>query len=377
VSEAWRLARRDLRGGLGGLGLLWLCLAIAVAAIASVTSIASSIDSAIASNGRNLIGGDLVVRSAQHDASPRELAALTAQGRASKSVTLRAMAVAPGGKIGLAELSSIDAAWPLAGRLDLAPGGTRPTGREVAVGRELAERLDLKRGSAVRVGYARFTVSGIIDKMPAMSGFAFSPPILVDEAGLAATGLVQPGSLTTISYRLILPPGRDPQAVGKAFQARFPDGGWSVTDRNDAGQGTRRFVERVAEMLLLVALAALAIGGLGIASAAAAFAASRRATVATLKLLGAGRQVEAGAKQQPRRAGVGRGRGHGRRGAARGAPGADRAPGGSTARPVTAIDSPPIRRCDETLPGQARSILPRGSDDDVGDSNLERPAHDA
>ncbi len=289
MSEAWRLARRDLRGGLGGLGLLWLCLAIAVAAIASVTSIASSIDSAIASNGRNLIGGDLIVRSAQHDASPRELAALTAQGRASKSVTLRAMAVAPGGKIGLAELSSIDAAWPLAGRLDLAPGGTRPTGREVAVGRELAERLDLKRGSAVRVGYARFTVSGIIDKMPAMSGFAFSPPILVDEAGLAATGLVQPGSLTTTSYRLILPPGRDPQAIGKAFQARFPDGGWSVTDRNDAGQGTRRFVERVAEMLLLVALAALAIGGLGIASAAAAFAASRRTTVATLKLLGAGR----------------------------------------------------------------------------------------
>ena len=294
MSEAWRLARRDLRGGLGGLGLLWLCLAIAVAAIASVTSIASSIDSAIASNGRNLIGGDLVVRSAQHDASPRELAALTAQGRASKSVTLRAMAVAPGGKIGLAELSSIDAAWPLAGRLDLAPGGTRPTGREVAVGHELAERLDLKRGSAVRVGYARFTVSGIIDKMPAMSGFAFSPPILVDEAGLAATRLVQPGSLTTTSYRLILPPGRDPQAVGKAFQARFPDGGWSVTDRNDAGQGTRRFVERVAEMLLLVALAALAIGGLGIASAAAAFAASRRATVATLKLLGAGRRSLAG-----------------------------------------------------------------------------------
>ncbi|MEO5641489.1 MAG: FtsX-like permease family protein [Sphingomicrobium sp.] len=288
--EAWRLARRDLRGGLGGLGLLWLCLAIAVAAIASVTSLASSIDSAIASNGRNLIGGDLVVRSAQRAASGDELAALRAIGRVSATTTLRAMAVAPGGKVGLAELSSIDAAWPLAGKVELAPGGRRPVGAEVAVGRELAERLGLRVGSAVRVGYANFTVASIIEAMPTMSGFAFSPPMLVDADGLKATGLVQPGSLTTNSYRLLLPPGRDPQAIGKAFQARFADGGWSVTDRSDAGQGTRRFVERVAEMLLLVALAALAIGGLGIASAAGAFAESRRATVATLKLLGAGRR---------------------------------------------------------------------------------------
>ncbi|MEO6247672.1 MAG: ABC transporter permease [Sphingomicrobium sp.] len=300
MSQAWRMARRDLRGGpgglrLGGLGLMWLCLAISVAAIAAVLSLASSIDSAIAGNGRSLLGGDLVVRSAQRPASADELAALRRLGPVSASTTLRAMAVAPGNKeggdkIALGELSSIDSAWPLAGQLVLAPGGHRPAGAGVAVGHELAERLHLRVGDRLRIGYSTMTVSGIIEQMPAMSGFAFAPPMLVDAAGLTATGLVQPGSLTNSSYRLLLPATSDPQAVGKAFQLAFPDGGWSVTDRNDAGQGTRRFVERVAEMLLLVALAALAIGGLGIASAASAFAASRRATVATLKLLGAGRR---------------------------------------------------------------------------------------
>jgi putative ABC transport system permease protein len=291
LSEAYRLARRDLRGGLGGLGLMWLCLAISIAAIAAVLSLASSIDSAIAGNGRALLGGDLVVRSAQRAASPAELAALHALGPVSASTTLRSMAIGPGGKIALGELSSIDSGWPLAGALTLAPGGHRPAGNEVAVGRELADRLALRVGAPLRIGYATFTVSGVIEQMPSMSGFAFAPPMLVDETGLKATGLVQPGSLTNNSYRLLLPTASDPQAVGKAFQLRFPDGGWSVTDRNDAGQGTRRFVERVAEMLLLVALAALAIGALGIASAASAFAASRRATVATLKLLGAGRRT--------------------------------------------------------------------------------------
>jgi putative ABC transport system permease protein len=63
-----RLALRDLRGGLSGLGLLWLCLAVAIAGLASVTSLASSVDSAIAANGRQLLGGDLMLSVAQREA---------------------------------------------------------------------------------------------------------------------------------------------------------------------------------------------------------------------------------------------------------------------------------------------------------------------
>ncbi len=271
--------------------MLWLCLAIAVGSIAAVTSLTSSIDRAIAANGRALIGGDLVVRSAQREAGPEELAALDAMGRTTKNVTMRATLIGPRGDPALAELSSIEAAWPLAGTLDLAPGGARPGDDQVAVGAALAERLGLVRGSKVRIGYGGFVVSAIIRQMPAMTGFALAPPALVSPAGLARTGLLQPGSLATTSYRLLLPPGTDPQRLGKSFQTRFPDGGWSVTDRKDAGNGLRRFFDRVGEMLLLVTLAALVIGGLGIASAATAFAASRRAIVATLKLLGAGRST--------------------------------------------------------------------------------------
>ena len=291
MNEALRLARRDLRGGLGGLSLLWLCLAIAVAAIASVTSLASSINHAIATNGRAMIGGDLVIRSAQHPASAAELTAMHAMGRVSASITTRAMLIGPSGDPALVELSSVDQAWPLAGSLALQAGGARPHGDTIAIGSDVADRLSIKRGDRVRIGDGMFTVGGIIDAMPAMSNFALAPPVLVDAVGLARTGLIQPGSIATNSYRLLLPTSVDPQAAGKTFQTRFPDGGWQVGDRKDAGSGTRRFVDRVAELLLLVALAALVVGGLGIASATSAFAESRRATVATLKLLGAGRRT--------------------------------------------------------------------------------------
>ena len=45
---------------------------------------------------------------------------------------------------------------------------------------DLKARLDaLRVGSPLRMGYADFRVSGIIDKLPAPSGFALAPPVLV------------------------------------------------------------------------------------------------------------------------------------------------------------------------------------------------------
>ncbi len=290
MTAALSLARRDLKGGLGGLGLLWLCLAIAIAGLSSVTSLASSIDRAIAAEGRSLIGGDLMLTVAQRDANAGERRAIKALGTASKSVGTRAMLVAPNGESMLIELTGADTAFPLAGELSLA-GGQRPGDGEIAIGRAAAERLGLKPGDPVRAGLAALRISAIIDKMPRDSGFAFAPPALVSEAGMAATRLIQPGSISTTSYRLILPPGADPQAVGTAFQQRFPDGGWRATDRSDAGSGTRRFIDRLGQLLLMVALSGLTIGGLGMSSAAAAFAASRRQSIAILKLVGAPRRT--------------------------------------------------------------------------------------
>ena len=286
-----KLALRDLRGGLSGLGLLWLCLAVAIAGLASVTSLASSVDRAIADSGRQLLGGDMMLTVSQREASTEEKAAIDALGPSSKSTTTRSMLVTASGRSILSELSGVDSAWPLAGKLDLQPGGERPQGAEIAIGREIAERLELKRGDPLQVGRASYRVSAIINKAPGASGFALAPPSVMDEAGLAMSGLIQPGSISTTSYRIITSPGEDREAAGKAFQRQFAEGGWRATTREEAGSGTRRFIDRLGQMLLLVALSALAIGGLGMSSAAAAFAASRRPSIAVLKLVGATRRT--------------------------------------------------------------------------------------
>ena len=134
--------------------MLWLCLAVAIAGLASVTSLASSVDSAIAANGRQLLGGDLMLSVAQREAGADERAAIDALGRSSKSITTRAMLVAPEGRSLLAELSGIDANWPLAGKVEWAGGSKPPAGAEVAIGREISERLGISIGDSVRIGRA-------------------------------------------------------------------------------------------------------------------------------------------------------------------------------------------------------------------------------
>ena len=115
-----------------------------------------------------LLGGDLMLSVAQREASAEERAAIDALGRSSKSVTTRAMLVAPRRpQPARRAVRRRCRNWPLAGKVDWAPGGKRPAGAEVAIGREIAERLDLGLGDSVRIGRASYRVSAIIDKMPA------------------------------------------------------------------------------------------------------------------------------------------------------------------------------------------------------------------
>ncbi len=281
---------RDLRGGLGGLGLLFACLALSVAGLAAVLSLVSSMERSIEANSRSILGGDLLFSVANREASEDELAAMREAGTVSHMVETRSMLVKPDGGTMLVEMRSIDANWPLAG--DVAFNGTRPRGAgEIAVDPLIADRLDLEPGDKVRLGFADLTVAAIIADMPQGGGFNLAPPALVTPEAMDATRLIQPGSILTHEYRLLLPAGTSPIAVREAFVERFADAGWRILSREEAAGGVQRFVAIAGDMLLLVAIAALGIGALGIVSAARAFAASRRPTVARLKLVGAARPV--------------------------------------------------------------------------------------
>jgi putative ABC transport system permease protein len=291
VSLPLRLALRDLRGGLTGLRLLAICLFLGVAALAAVGSLSAALVSGLAERGQSILGGDVQLTVAQREATPEELAAFRRQGQLSHVTRMRAMAARlDGAESVLVELKGVDGAYPLYGNLRLQPGALapRPSGDQVAIGPELADRLQVRIGERIRIGNAELRIIGFIAEEPDRvgQGFTLGSTALVDRAGLAATGLVQPGSLYSNAYRLKLPAGTDAAEVSKRLATQFKDAGYQVQDRSNGAPGTRRFIERLGQFLTLVGLTALIVAGIGVGNGVASYLDGKRGTIATLKLLG-------------------------------------------------------------------------------------------
>src|SRR3546814_13800118 len=102
--------------------------------------------------------------------------------------------------------------------------GPPPSGG-VWIGADLASRLALTTGSRVTFGEKTFRVDGVIADEPDRlgEGFTLGPVAIIGMDDLPATRLIQPGSLYQSKYRVRLPAGADPAAVGKRLTADFPD----------------------------------------------------------------------------------------------------------------------------------------------------------
>jgi len=296
---AVRFARRELRGGLRGFGIFLACIMLGVATIAGVGSVARGMTEGLAREGRAILGGDIAVTLLQREAGPAERAWLAERGRLSVAATMRAIArQADGNGQALVELKAVDDAYPLVGSLDveggdaaalLAPADGIPGALAEA---ELTTRSGIAVGDRFRLGTGTFVLRGIITHEPdrLADGFSLGPRLMIGAEALAATGLVQPGSLVEWRYRLLMPgepPDSAVEALGEAAGEAFPEGAWRVRTRTDAAPGLKSNIERFAQFLTLIGLTALVVGGVGVANAVSSFLERKRAVIATLKCLGA------------------------------------------------------------------------------------------
>ena len=291
LALAWRLARREMRGGLAGFRIFLLCIAIGVAAIAAVHSVSRAVQTGIARDARALHGGDLAVRATYVPAHAAARADFDALGRVSEVVEMRAMARS-GGDAALVELKAVDGAYPLVGDIRLSGGMALEDALAdggAVVEPLLLERLGLAVGDRVRIGGGSFAVRATLEREPdrAVGLFSFGPRFMLDREGLRRTGLVQPGSLIRYNYRIALDdPGRTVAELRRLAGA-YADRGWRVTGIGSAAPGLRQTIRRLTLFMTLVGLAASIIGGIGVANAVRAHLASRRPAIATLGCLGA------------------------------------------------------------------------------------------
>ena len=286
---AFRLARRDLRGGVRALRLVLACLALGVAAIAAVGTLRAGLRAGLAADGARLLGGDLELRSGGQAPLGDARDWLVQRGaRVSAISSLRAMLVAANGERLLVEAKAIDGAYPLYGTLELDPPLTLGPG-EVALEPILAERLGLSRGDTVRLGEAQLRFVALIRSEPdkAATPAIFGPRVLLTGFTLGETRLLQPGSLVQHALRARLPAGEDAAATAALLRAAFPAEGYRVRSAAEADPGLARFLDRASAFLTLAGLTALLVGGIGVATGVRGWLAARARSIATLRCLGA------------------------------------------------------------------------------------------
>lgn len=301
---AARIARRELRGGLAGFRIFLLCLALGVAAIAAVGSVGSAINAGLSKEGAALLGGDAQLEFTYRFATVDERAWMQKTAiKVSEVVDFRSMAVVDatgGAERALTQVKAVDTAYPLVGNLRLSPA--MPLSQALAgqdglpgavMQRVLVDRLGLALGKSFKLGTQNFRLMAILENEPdnATGGFSLGPRTIVATPALKGSGLLVPGTLFDTKYRMTLPPGSNLDALEAKAKTRFRDTGARWHDARNGAPGVQQFVDRLGSFLILVGLAGLAVGGVGVSAAVRAYLGRKTGVIATLKTLGADRRV--------------------------------------------------------------------------------------
>ena len=293
-----RFAARELRSGVRGFRIFLACLALGVAAIAAAGSTAEAFRRGLASEAREILGGDLVVQ-ADRIFTPKERALFARTGSRAYSAASRAMAEAPSGERRMIELRAVDQAYPLAGQVALTGPGGRPVSLRdalqpfgdvpaVAVEQTLLDRLQLRLGQVFTVGDHRFLAAAVLVSEPdrLTRGFALGPRVLVRLADFRAAGFPKAPGFSGEAVRLGLSQGRPPVRTARQLR-RALGAGFEIRDRTHAASGIDRLIDQLEYFLGFVGLASLVAGGLGVAGAVSAYLDGKTPSIAALKALGA------------------------------------------------------------------------------------------
>ncbi len=190
----------------------------------------------------------------------------------------------------LVSLKAVEPGYPFFGVIELEPAGSlhEILKNAVVVSRDLLLRLSVKAGDHIRIGRADFVIGAALIKEPdrIASGLEFGPRVLLSQAALQRTGLMQFGSRATQSYLIRLPArGLDVDSARRVIRERFSDR-VRVLDYRDPNPNLSRSLDRMSMFLSLTGLFALLVGGLGVATSMHAYLQQKMDNIAVMKSLG-------------------------------------------------------------------------------------------
>ena len=202
------------------------------------------------------------------------------------------MAYQPGsGGARLVQVRTVDPGWPYYGTMTTTPAkiwtGLQDGG--AIVDPSLLTAIGARVGDTLGLGEGRFRILGTVINVPGDIGLqmAFGARVFISTKSLPGTKLLAFGSRAQYETFIQLPSSINAQAVAQANSGVLRAERITVHTIADDRDNLTRGLIRLGNYLGLVALAALLLGGLGVASAVHVFIRQQLDTIAVLRCLGA------------------------------------------------------------------------------------------
>jgi putative ABC transport system permease protein len=273
-----------------------IAITIGVAALVAINSFRANVVRSVDDESKSLLAADLRLNSNQAfpDSINRMLDSLETANRASvaRVASTITLAVSSTGIPRLVQLRGIYGPYPLYGTMETDPPNqwnAIQDANSVLVEPALLSQLSTKVGEQLRIGGMNMRIAGVITNLPAEVTFrnALGPRVYMSGAALDRAGLLRFGSIARYEAFVRMPDEAKLQRFVDTHHDVFRQSLIGFTTAREQAEQLAKALDALGRFLGLVGLAALLLGGLGVASAINVFIKSRRDTIAVLRCIGA------------------------------------------------------------------------------------------
>lgn len=290
-----RMAWREGRASRRRLSLLTGAVAAGVAALVAINSFTVNLTESVAAQSRAMLGADLEISSSRPftGRAAALVDSLTATDSVAQVVTFAAMAYVPRTTgVRLVQVRALEPHYPFYSRIVTRPDSLWPglvTGGMVLVDPTLLPALDARVGDTLSLGDAGFVIAGTVDNFPGTVAVAsaFGPRIYIGLADLPRTGLLQFGARVEYTAYARLADPASAERLNATYASLLRADRARIDSVEEEQEELVEALQRLGNYLGLVALIALLLGGLGVASAVHVFIRQKLDTIAVLRCLGA------------------------------------------------------------------------------------------
>lgn len=293
-----RLAWRETVAARRRLLVLVAAIAVGVGALVAINSFTANLRASVKEQAKGLLGADLAFSGRKaftdrQDAVFDSVAALGPGGAVARVTSFAGMAyVTRTTGARLVQVAAVEPGWPFFGEVRAEPAGAwaaMQDGHHVLVDPSLLTALGARLGDTLALGEGRFVITGTVVALPGDVGIrsAFGPRIFIPARDLPGLNLLGFGARAEYEAFVRAGAGVDPQAVAQRLRPVLRPDRIRVRTVADEREGLAESLSRLGRYLGLVALIALMLGGIGVASAVHVFVRQKLESIAVLRCLGA------------------------------------------------------------------------------------------